>query len=235
MQYTEWAKLGDPVIEINLTPNRADCTGVHGIARDLAAADIGTLKDPTIKPVKGEFPSPLKVTVEDATLCPVFALRLVRGVKNGPSPEWLQKRLTAIGLRPINALVDITNYITYDRGRPLHVFDAAKVKGDLVVRRAKQARRCSRSTARPTRSTTSICVIADARRRRVARRHHGRRSVRLFGGDHRRADRVRALERDQHRRIPAASSASTPTRAIVSSAASIRRSWCRGSSSRRSW
>ena len=89
----EWAGLGDPVLEINLTPNRQDCTGVHGIARDLSAADMGKFKDPAIKPIKGEFPCPVKVTVEDATLCPGFALRLVRGVKNGPSPEWLQKRL----------------------------------------------------------------------------------------------------------------------------------------------
>ena len=91
--FAEWAGLGDPVIEINLTPNRQDCTGVHGIARDLSAADMGKFKDPAIKPIKGEFPLPVKVTVEDATLCPGFALRLVRGVKNGPSPEWLQKRL----------------------------------------------------------------------------------------------------------------------------------------------
>ena len=135
--YAAWAGLGDPVLEINLTPNRSDCTGVHGIARDLSAADMGKFKDPGIKPVKGEFPCPVKVTVEDAGLCPGFALRLVRGVRNGPSPEWLQKRLTSIGLRPINTLVDITNFMTYDRARPLHVFDAAKVKGNLTVRRAR--------------------------------------------------------------------------------------------------
>ena len=135
--YAAWAGLGDPVLEINLTPNRQDCTGVHGIARDLSAADMGKFKDPAIKPIKGEFPCPVQVTVEDASLCPGFALRLVRGVKNGPSPEWLQKRLTSIGLRPINALVDITNFMTYDRARPLHVFDAAKVKGNLTVRRAR--------------------------------------------------------------------------------------------------
>ena len=160
--YAEWAGLGDPVIEINLTPNRQDCTGVHGIARDLSAADMGKFKDPAIKPIKGEFPCPVKVTVEDATLCPGFALRLVRGVKNGPSPEWLQKRLTSIGLRPINALVDITNFMTYDRARPLHVFDAKKVNGNLTVRRAKRRRdACWRSTAAPTRSIPAICVIAD--------------------------------------------------------------------------
>ena len=154
--YAAWAGLDDPVIEINLTPNRPDCTGVHGIARDLAAADMGKFKDATIKPVEGRFPCPVKVTLDfgaTPSLCPAFALRLVRGVKNGPSPDWLQRRLIAIGLRPINALVDITNFITYDRGRPLHVFDAAKVHGDLTVRRARSARACSRSTARPTRST----------------------------------------------------------------------------------
>jgi phenylalanyl-tRNA synthetase beta chain len=163
VQYTEWAKLGDPMIEINLTPNRADCTSVHGIARDLSAADMGTLKDSTIKPVKGEFPSPVKVTVEDPNLCPGFALRLVRGVKNGPSPEWMQKRLTAIGLRPINALVDITNYVTYDRGRPLHVFDAAKVTGDLVVRRAKAGETLLALDGKIYALDDSICVIADAK------------------------------------------------------------------------
>src|SRR6266702_2504059 len=135
--YAQWAGLGDPTFEINLTPNRQDCTGVHGIARDLSAADMGKFKDPGIGPVKGEFPCPVKVTVEDDYLCPGFALRLVRGVRNGPSPQWLQKRLSSIGLRPINALVDITNFMTYDRARPLHVFDARKVNGNLTVRRAK--------------------------------------------------------------------------------------------------
>lgn len=159
--YAEWAALGDPVVEINLTPNRQDCTGVHGIARDLAAADMGKLKDPSIKPIKGEFPCPVKVTVEDATLCPSFALRLVRGVKNGPSPQWLQKRLTAIGLRPINALVDITNFMTYDRARPLHVFDARKVKGNLVVRRARDGETLLALDGRSYNLDPAICVIAD--------------------------------------------------------------------------
>ncbi|WP_247331409.1 phenylalanine--tRNA ligase subunit beta, partial [Bradyrhizobium sp. 21] len=159
--YAAWAGLGDPVVEINLTPNRQDCTGVHGIARDLAAADMGKFKDPTIKPIKGEFPCPVKVTVEDAALCPGFALRLVRGVKNGPSPEWLQKRLTAIGLRPINALVDITNFMTYDRARPLHVFDAKKVKGNLVVRRARDGETLLALDGRTYNLDPAICVIAD--------------------------------------------------------------------------
>jgi len=159
--YAAWAGLGDPVLEINLTPNRQDCTGVHGIARDLSAADMGKFKDPGIKPVKGEFPCPVQVTIEEASLCPGFALRLVRGVRNGPSPEWLQKRLTSIGLRPINALVDITNFMTYDRARPLHVFDAAKVKGHLAVRRARDGETLKALDGRTYTLDSGICVIAD--------------------------------------------------------------------------
>jgi len=159
--YAQWAGLGDPVLEINLTPNRQDCTGVHGIARDLFAADMGKFKDPAIKPVKGEFPCPVQVTVEDAALCPGFALRLVRGVKNGPSPEWLQQRLISIGLRPINALVDITNFMTYDRARPLHVFDASKVKGDLTVRRARDGESLLALDGRIYPLDSGVCVIAD--------------------------------------------------------------------------
>jgi len=159
--YAEWAGMGDPTFEINLTPNRQDCAGVQGIARDLFAADMGKFKDPAIKPVKGEFPCPVKVTVEDATLCPGFALRLVRGVKNGPSPKWLQQRLTSIGLRPINALVDITNFMTYDRARPLHVFDARKVKGNLVVRRARDGETLLALDGRTYTLDSSVCVIAD--------------------------------------------------------------------------
>src|ERR1700716_1367068 len=159
--YADWAGLGDPVLEINLTPNRPDCTGVHGIARDLSSADMGKFKDPTIRPIKGEFPCPMKVTVEDATLCPGFALRLVRGVKNGPSPEWLQKRLTSIGLRPINALVDITHFMTYDRARPLHVFDAAKGTGNLTVRRARGGETLLALDGRTYTLDSGVCVIAD--------------------------------------------------------------------------
>ena len=159
--YAQWAGLGDPVLEINLTPNRQDCTGVHGIARDLSAADMGKFKDPAIKPVKGEFPCPVKVSVADPSLCPGFALRLVRGVKNGPSPVWLQQRLSAIGLRPINALVDITNFMTYDRARPLHVFDAAKVKGNLSVRHAKNGETLLALDGRTYALDEDICVIAD--------------------------------------------------------------------------
>ena len=159
--YATWAGLGDPVIEINLTPNRPDCTGVHGIARDLAAADMGKFIDPAPKPVKGVFPCPVSVTIASPELCPGFALRLVRGVKNGSSPEWLQKRLIAIGLRPINALVDITNFMTFDRGRPLHVFDAAKVRGNLTVRRGKKGESLLALDGRTYQLDESICVIAD--------------------------------------------------------------------------
>ena len=159
--YATWAGLGDPVIEINLTPNRQDCTGVHGIARDLAAADMGKFKDPAPKQIKGEFPCPVQVKIEDEKLCPGFALRLVRGVKNGPSPEWLQKRLTSIGLRPINSLVDITNFMTFDRARPLHVFDAKKVKGNLTVRHAKSGETLLALDGKTYTLDETVCVIAD--------------------------------------------------------------------------
>jgi phenylalanyl-tRNA synthetase beta chain len=162
--YARYAGLDDPMIEINLTPNRGDATGVHGVARDLAAAGIGKLKDTPIKTVKGQFPCPVKVTLDfgaTASLCPGFALRLVRGVKNGPSPNWLQRRLAAIGLRPINALVDITNFITYDRGRPLHVFDAAKVRGNLTVRRAHTGETLLALDGKTYTLDDTMCVIAD--------------------------------------------------------------------------
>jgi len=166
VRYAEWAHLDDPVIEINLTPNRPDCAGIHGIARDLAAADMGKFKDAAIKPVAGAFACPVGVTLDfgaTPSLCRGFALRLVRGVKNGPSPDWLARRLAAIGLRPINALVDITNYITYDRGRPLHVFDAAKVEGNLVVRRARPGESLLALDGRTYALDDSMCVIADER------------------------------------------------------------------------
>jgi len=163
--YAAFAGLDDPVIEINLTPNRPDCTSIHGIARDLAAAGLGVLKRETATQIRGEGPCPVTVVrdlaPEDAGLCPMFALRLVRGVRNGPSPEWMQARLRAIGLRPINALVDITNYITFDRGRPLHVFDAAKVKGALTIRRAKAGETLLALDGKTHTLTDDTVVIAD--------------------------------------------------------------------------
>jgi phenylalanyl-tRNA synthetase beta chain len=129
----------DPVIEIAITPNRPDALGVRGIARDLAARGLGKLKPRDCDAVKGSFASPISVSIDDDTLdgCPVFYGRVIKGVKNGPSPAWLQDCLRAIGLRPISFLVDVTNFFTFDRNRPLHVFDADKVKGNLRVHRAK--------------------------------------------------------------------------------------------------
>ena len=162
--YVDWAGIGEPVIEINLTPNRPDCSGVSGIARDLGATSIGAYRDKIPKPVKGAFPCPVNVTLDfgkTPSLCPAFGLRLVKSVKNGPSPDWLQRRLTAIGLRPINTLVDITNFITFDRGRPLHVFDAAKVHGNLTVRRARNGEKLLALDGKTYSLDEGICVIAD--------------------------------------------------------------------------
>ncbi len=161
--FASYAGLDDPMIEINLTPNRPDCTGVYGIARDLAASGLGTLK-PRGTPsfaVEGETTTGLRIDLDDTRLCPGFALRLVRGVKNGPSPKWMQQRLLAIGLRPISALVDITNYMTFDQGRPMHVFDAAKVKGNLVVRRARDGETVLALDEREYKLNPSNVVISD--------------------------------------------------------------------------
>ncbi|MFO1136210.1 MAG: phenylalanine--tRNA ligase subunit beta [Rhodoblastus sp.] len=167
VRYAEWAGFDDPVIEINLTPNRPDAAGVVGIARDLAAAGLGRLKTPAVTPAKGAYPCPASVTLDfagdDRKLCPQFALRMVRGVKNGQSPEWMQRRLKAIGLRPINALVDITNYVTFDRARPLHVFDAKKVAGNLVVRRGRAGDEVLALDGKTYQLDASNVVIADDR------------------------------------------------------------------------
>lgn len=128
----------EPVIDFEVTPNRPDWLGVAGIARDLAAAGLGSLKTPLVTPVAGTFPSPVSVRIEAPEMCPVFAGRMIRGVRNGPSPEWLQRRLTAIGLRSINRLVDVTNLVAYDRCRPLHVYDMAKLVGSEIVVRGGQ-------------------------------------------------------------------------------------------------
>ncbi|MEI4487965.1 phenylalanine--tRNA ligase subunit beta [Frigidibacter sp. MR17.14] len=131
----------DPMIYIKITPNRPDALGVRGIARDLAARGLGVLKPLKVEPVAGTFPCPVPVTLAPEVsekACPHFLGRVIRGVKNGPSPDWLQQRLTAIGLRPISVLVDITNLFTFDLNRPLHVFDAGKVAGGLTVRSARE-------------------------------------------------------------------------------------------------
>jgi len=162
--FAAYAGLDDPVIEIGLTPNRPDCTGVHGIARDLAAYGLGTLKDNAIAPAGGTEPCPINVSLDfgdTQPLCNGFALRMVRNVENRPSPLWMQQRLTAIGMRPISALVDITNYVTFDRGRPLHVFDADKVVGNLVVRRGRAGETVEALDGGTYEVNAEICVIAD--------------------------------------------------------------------------
>ncbi|MGL4975647.1 MAG: phenylalanine--tRNA ligase subunit beta, partial [Bosea sp. (in: a-proteobacteria)] len=163
--YANWVELSDPMIEIAVTPNRADALGIHGIARDLAAAGLGRLKPVDMAPIKGSFACPTSVALQlasdDKHLCPAFALRLVRGVTNGPSPEWVQARLRAIGLRPINALVDVTNFMTYAMNRPLHVFDLAKVKGNLTVRRAADGESIVALDGKTYSLTEEMVVIAD--------------------------------------------------------------------------
>lgn len=161
--YAAWAGLDDPIIEISVTPNRGDALSVRGVARDLAAAGLGTLRPFAPEAVKAVYPSPLKWVVEDLEGCPWVLGRAVRGVKNGPSPQWLQDKLTAIGLRPINALVDVTNWFTYDLGRPLHVFDRAKVKGDtLTIRRGREGESFTALNGKDVAVTPEDLVITDA-------------------------------------------------------------------------
>jgi len=162
--------LDDPMIEIAITPNRQDCLGVHGVARDLAAAKIGTLVPFEATPVKAAYESPIKWAIDlpadKAQACPMVVGRHFRGLKNGPSPQWLQDRLTAIGLRPISALVDITNFVTYDLGRPLHVFDAAKLNlgsdGALTMRMAKAGERVQALDGKEYELDDEMTVIADS-------------------------------------------------------------------------
>jgi phenylalanyl-tRNA synthetase beta chain len=152
----------EAVIDFEVTPNRPDWLGVAGIARDLAAAGIGKLKSLSVAPIKGAFPCPIDIRLGGSDACPVFAGRLIRGVKNGPSPAWLQARLRAIGLRPISALVDITNLISYDRARPLHVYDAAKVVGGFIeARLGREGEQLIALDGQTYAITPEMCVIAD--------------------------------------------------------------------------
>ncbi|SMC80698.1 phenylalanine--tRNA ligase subunit beta [Primorskyibacter flagellatus] len=153
----------DPVIEIAITPNRPDALGVRGIARDLAARGLGKMKPRDCDGIEGEFASPITVSIdEDAREgCPVFFGRMIRGVKNGPSPEWLQDLLRAIGLRPISFLVDVTNFFTYDRNRPLHVFDADKVSGNLRVHLAAGGEELAALDDKTYRLEPGMVVISD--------------------------------------------------------------------------
>jgi phenylalanyl-tRNA synthetase beta chain len=151
----------EAAIDFEVTPNRPDWLGVRGIARDLAAAGLGTLKPDPVKPSAGSFPCPIDIKV-DGSACPVFAGRLIKGVKNGPSPAWLQRRLTSVGLRPINALVDVTNLISYDRCRPLHVYDAAKLTGGFVeARLGREGETVEALDGETYEASPEICVIAD--------------------------------------------------------------------------
>ena len=155
----------DPVFDISITPNRADCLGVRGVARDLAAGGAGRLKPLAIAPVAGVYASPVGVRLDfpsdAASACPLFIGRHIRGLKNGESPDWLKARLTAIGLRPISALVDITNYIAYDQARPLHVFDAATLKGDLRARLAASGEKVTALNGKTYDLDDDMIVIAD--------------------------------------------------------------------------
>ncbi len=157
--------LTDPVIDIAITPNRGDCLGIYGIARDLAAAGIGTLKPIEIPAIKGSFKSPVSVNLDfdDAhkDSCPMFAGRYIKGVKNGESPQWLKDKLLAIGLRPISALVDITNYMTIAHCRPLHVFDADKIKGNINIRLAKDGEKMLALDGKEYEMDSEMTVIAD--------------------------------------------------------------------------
>lgn len=165
-RYIDIAGLNDPAIDVSLTPNRPDCTGIRGIARDLAAAGLGVLKAPPALPaVDGTYECPIDIQLEfppqAANACPIFAGRYVRGVRNGASPEWLQRRLKAVGLRPISALVDITNYISIDRGRPLHVYDADKLVGAVRARLGRDSESFLGLDGREHQVDQTMCVIAD--------------------------------------------------------------------------
>jgi phenylalanyl-tRNA synthetase beta chain len=159
--FADFAALDDPVFDVSITPNRQDCMGVRGIARDLAAAGAGTLKPLEIEPVAGSGPSAVTVTISDPEGCPAFYGRSIRGVKNGPSPEWMQQRLKSAGQRPISALVDITNYVMLDHGRPGHAYDIAKLKGGLTARAAKDGEEVLALNGKTYQLQSFMTVIAD--------------------------------------------------------------------------
>ena len=160
--YAHWAGLDDPLFDIGVTPNRGDCLSVRGVARDLAATGIGRLLPWNPEPVTPVFDGGLRWHIAFPEACPWILGRTIRGVRNGPSPEWLQRRLTSIGLRPINALVDVTNFFTFDLGRPLHVFDADKVAGPELVLRRGNGERFLALNGKEYTLTSEDCAIADA-------------------------------------------------------------------------
>jgi len=162
--FARYAGLDDPVFDVNVTPNRQDCMGVRGIARDLAAGGYGTLKPLDVPTIKSVGTSPIDVATHDPEGCPAFFCRVVKGVTNAASPEWMQRRLKAVGQRPISALVDITNYVMLDHGRPLHVYDVAKLSGPLVARKAKDGETHAALNGKTYAFDSSMTVIADAAR-----------------------------------------------------------------------
>ena len=161
--FTQYAGLDDPVFNVNVTPNRQDAMGVRGIARDLAAAGVGKMKPLAVPQIEGSFPNPVPIRIEDLAGCPAFFGRAIRGVKNGVSPEWMQRRLKSAGQRPISALVDITNYVMLDHGRPAHAYDIAKLSGDLVARAAKPGEKVLALNEKEYTLEPFMTVIADDR------------------------------------------------------------------------
>ncbi|AHC73835.1 phenylalanyl-tRNA synthetase, beta subunit [Candidatus Endolissoclinum faulkneri L5] len=167
IDYATYAGLDDPIIEISVTPNRGDCLSVRGIARDLAASGIGTLKSIDTSPVNGTFVSPLRFEIDlpakQAYVCPTVISRCFRNVKNGPAPFWMQKRLRAVGVSPVSALIDITNYLMLDLGQPLHIYDAAKLHGNPSIRLAKNGERYLGINGTEYTLETDMLVISDAK------------------------------------------------------------------------
>ena len=161
--FADYAELNDPVFDVNVTPNRGDCMGVRGIARDLAASGIGTLKPLAVPQIDGTFASPIAIRIEDPDGCPAFYGRAIRGVRNGASPDWLQRRLKSAGQRPISAIVDATNYVMLDLGRPAHAYDVAKLKGALIARPAKDGEKVLALNEREYTLDPSMTVISDER------------------------------------------------------------------------
>lgn len=160
--YAKWAGLNDPVIDVAITPNRQDCMGVRGIARDLAAAGLGTLKPLAVSQVAGHFACPTEIRTDDPDGCPAFYGRVIKGVTNGASPEWMQARLKSAGQRAISALVDITNYVMLDLGRPAHAYDLAQLSGAVVARRAAEGEKVTALNGKDYVLTSEMTVIADA-------------------------------------------------------------------------
>jgi phenylalanyl-tRNA synthetase beta chain len=161
--YADWAQLNDVVFDVAITPNRQDCMGVRGIARDLAAAGLGTLRPLEVPDIAGSFDCPVEIRIEDPDGCPAFFGRTIRGLRNGSSPDWMHQRLKSAGQRPISALVDITNYVMLDLGRPAHAYDLNELKGAVSARRARDGETVMALNEKEYRLDSSMTVIADDR------------------------------------------------------------------------